>query len=122
MEHYAFDGGLTAEFERVSKVGEALYENLEKARVTMDSSDGLVTATVGGRGEVIDLELDPRIYQSPNAEALAKTIVDTIRAGYEAATEESWHALEKLKDDSGGMRNLIENLQDTWDSDKQSRR
>jgi len=110
------------ELAQVSKVGAVLYESLEKARVTMDSADGLVTVTVGGRGEVIDLELDPRIYQGQNADALAKSIVETIRAGYEAATEESFHALDKLGRESRALRPLIESMRETWGVVEQNRR
>jgi DNA-binding protein YbaB len=103
------------ELERVSRAGAVLYESLEKARVTMDSADGLVSVTVGGRGEVIDLELDPRIYQVPNADELAKTIVETIRAGYEAATDESLQALEKLgRESDSALRPLIDSMRENW--------
>ncbi|WP_235999407.1 YbaB/EbfC family nucleoid-associated protein [Qaidamihabitans albus] len=46
--------------------------------VTADSPDGLISATVVGRGELSDLYLDPRIYRTKDSKALAKAIVDTI--------------------------------------------
>lgn len=46
---------------------------------TADSPDGLVTATVVGRGELSDLYLDPRIYRTKDSKALAESIVDTIK-------------------------------------------
>ena len=44
------------------------------------SDDRLIKAVVGPRGQVIDLEIDPRIYRSPNSQQLAMTIVATIKA------------------------------------------
>jgi len=52
---------------------------LTDVRVTETSDDGLVSATVGGRGELLDLDLDPRIYRTPDSRALATAITTTIR-------------------------------------------
>ena len=46
---------------------------------TADSPDGLVSATVVGRGELSELYLDPRIYRTTDSKALASSIMDTIR-------------------------------------------
>lgn len=56
--------------------------------VTADSPDGLISATVVGRGELSELRLDPRIYRTADSKALAKSIVDTIGAAVEMAEEE----------------------------------
>jgi DNA-binding protein YbaB len=45
---------------------------------TVSSHDGRVTATVGVRGKLRQLELDPRLYRDRNADTLAKSIMDTI--------------------------------------------
>lgn len=54
---------------------QARIEGIEE---TADSPDGLVTATVVGRGKLSELHLDPRIYRSADSKALASSIVDTI--------------------------------------------
>ncbi|MEU6642741.1 YbaB/EbfC family nucleoid-associated protein [Saccharomonospora sp. NPDC046836] len=46
---------------------------------TADSPDGLISATVVGRGELAELYLDPRIYRATDSKALAESIVDTIK-------------------------------------------
>ncbi|MBN6040394.1 YbaB/EbfC family nucleoid-associated protein [Amycolatopsis sp. 195334CR] len=50
---------------------------------TADSSDGLVSATVVGRGELSELHLDPRLYRTMDSTALAASIVDTIKDAVE---------------------------------------
>jgi DNA-binding protein YbaB len=49
------------------------------------SDDRLVKATVGPRGQLVDLEIDPRVYRQPNSKALAATIVATVRRASEEA-------------------------------------
>lgn len=44
------------------------------------SRDRLIKAVVGPRGQLIELEIDPRIYRTPNSTALAATIVATVHA------------------------------------------
>ncbi len=85
-----------ADFERMSELGSAVYGGLEKVRVTVDSADGLVTVVVGGRGEVLELELDPRIYHAPDARALAAKVLETIHAAYEEAADESVKVLDEV--------------------------
>ena len=34
------------------------------------SEDGLIKATVGPRGQLIDLEINPRVYRTPNSSAM----------------------------------------------------
>ncbi|UVS79630.1 YbaB/EbfC family nucleoid-associated protein [Actinokineospora sp. UTMC 2448] len=55
---------------------------------TADSPDGLISATVVGRGELSELRLDPRIYRTADAKALAATIVDTVREAVARSQEE----------------------------------
>jgi DNA-binding protein YbaB len=47
---------------------------------TAQSDDGLIEATVGLYGEVRELVLDPRIYRSADATALAESVRDVINA------------------------------------------
>jgi DNA-binding protein YbaB len=47
-------------------------------RGAADSDDGLISVTVDVHGSVLELELSPRIYRSPDSDRLAAAIVDTI--------------------------------------------
>jgi DNA-binding protein YbaB len=59
------------------------------------SDDGLIKAVVGPRGHLLELEIDPRIYRTPNSAALAATIVQTVRAAVEEAGEKSRALMEQ---------------------------
>ena len=81
-------GGLTgrlAEYERIGEQVRALRDGIDDVRATAYSDDGLVTAVVSGRGELLDLELDPRVYRDQDSGALADSIRRTVRDAAEAA-------------------------------------
>lgn len=44
---------------------------------TARSPDGMVTAVVGAKGQLVELEIDPRVFRNPDARALAASIVET---------------------------------------------
>ncbi|MEV4655476.1 YbaB/EbfC family nucleoid-associated protein [Micromonospora sp. NPDC049301] len=64
-----------------------LRRRLAELRVTRRSADGQVSATVGARGELVAIELDPAIYRDRDAEALSRKITETVHAATAAATE-----------------------------------
>ncbi|MCF6421164.1 YbaB/EbfC family nucleoid-associated protein [Amycolatopsis tucumanensis] len=55
---------------------------------TAESPDGLISATVAGRGELTGLRIDPRLYRSPDSTALAASILDTIRDAVDDSREQ----------------------------------
>lgn len=70
--------GIIAEYEQLAEEVESLRRTIARTQETADSADGLVSATVGGNGELVELWLDPRIYRAPDSAALATTITETI--------------------------------------------
>ncbi|WP_433372464.1 YbaB/EbfC family nucleoid-associated protein [Actinoplanes sp. CA-142083] len=56
-----------------------LQRRLASLRVSCVSDDGLVRATVGPRGQLVDLSLDRGIYREADSDRLARTIVATTR-------------------------------------------
>ncbi|MFF5171646.1 YbaB/EbfC family nucleoid-associated protein [Micromonospora sp. NPDC000089] len=63
-----------------------LQVRLAELRVTERSDDGRVTATVGARGELVSVELDPAIYQDRDHHALGRKITTTVLRATTAAT------------------------------------
>lgn len=57
----------------------SLQKSIQEIAETAYSPDRTVAATVGARGELRELQLDPRIYRTTDAKALAATIKQTIR-------------------------------------------
>ena len=56
-----------------------LQQRLAAVRVSCESDDGLVRATVGPRGQLVDLTLDQRIFRDADGDRLARTIVATVQ-------------------------------------------
>lgn len=65
-----------------------LQSKLREVRATVTSDDGLVTVTVGPRGQVVSVELDPRLYRRPDSRLLAATITKTAQAAQAKAQEQ----------------------------------
>ena len=83
---------LMAQFERMRSGLGDLQQKLKAVAATVTSDDGLVTATVGPRGQVVKVEFDPRIYRRPNSKELSATVTETIRK----ATAKAMAEVEEL--------------------------
>lgn len=70
---------LMGEFNRLRTGMGELQQKLRQITATAKSEDGYVKATVGPRGQLIRLDLDPRIYRRPDSKQLAETITETIK-------------------------------------------
>ncbi|TCO54784.1 YbaB/EbfC family nucleoid-associated protein [Actinocrispum wychmicini] len=77
-----------AEYEQLAEDVRTAQRRMADVRATADSDDGLVSATVGGGGELVELWLDPRIYRAPDSAALAADILDTVRQAARLAQQE----------------------------------
>jgi DNA-binding protein YbaB len=74
----------------------AVRDGIEGIRVTTYSPDGLVRVVCGGRGQLLELELDPRVYREQDSTALAGTIRDTIRESAEDAERATAKLVDRL--------------------------
>ena len=66
-------------------------QQLADAEVTGTAGGGLVTATVNGQGELIDLSIEPGAIEVEDAEETARTVADlvlaAVRSAYQAAED-----------------------------------
>ncbi|SEF89747.1 Conserved DNA-binding protein YbaB [Nonomuraea solani] len=83
----AYADELRDTFNRLQDEGSELHARAKAVQVTETSRDGLVTVTVGARGDLVRLDLDPRIYRRPDARHLADTIAETTRRAAARAQE-----------------------------------
>ncbi|MEU8399779.1 YbaB/EbfC family nucleoid-associated protein [Nonomuraea sp. NPDC048892] len=83
----AYADELREMFTRLQDQGLELHTRARAVQVTETSPDGLVSVTVGSRGELIRIDLDPRIYRRPDARGLADTIVTTAQRAAATARE-----------------------------------
>ncbi|NUT95186.1 MAG: YbaB/EbfC family nucleoid-associated protein [Saccharothrix sp.] len=68
----------------------AFRDRLATVRATAHSRDGLVTATTSGRGELLDLVIDPRVYRHPDSVGLAESVTDAVHRATEQAQREAF--------------------------------
>jgi DNA-binding protein YbaB len=59
------------------------------------SDDRMIKAVVGPRGQLVELEIDPRIYRRPNSKALAASIVSTVRAAVDDVVSKSQEIMDE---------------------------
>ncbi|WP_340683434.1 YbaB/EbfC family nucleoid-associated protein [Amycolatopsis coloradensis] len=78
MEAHFSGADMYADYERLAEDVRAMQERMAGIRATADSGDGLISVTVGGAGELIELWLDPRVYRTLDSAALAESITETV--------------------------------------------
>jgi DNA-binding protein YbaB len=60
------------------------------------SEDRLIRVVVGPRGQLVDLELDPRVFRSPDSKALAAAIMATARDAIEDCQRQARELRDEL--------------------------
>jgi DNA-binding protein YbaB len=73
------------DLKRTLEGAEQTQRRVMRVTATVTSDDRMIKATVGPRGQLVHLEIDPRVYRRPNAVALAEAIVATVRAAADKA-------------------------------------
>ncbi|MFC6083139.1 YbaB/EbfC family nucleoid-associated protein [Sphaerisporangium aureirubrum] len=86
-ELQAYADELRAGFLRMQQEIPALHERARTLQVTEKSPDGLISATVGARGDLVRLDIDPRVYRRPDSRQLADTITATVQSAAAKARE-----------------------------------
>ena len=92
----AYADELQGRFQRLTTEGPEIHQRARAVQVTEKSPDGFISVTVGARGELIRLDLDPRIYRRPDSRQLADAITDTIKAAGAKAQEQVLDLFEPL--------------------------
>lgn len=93
--------GRLAEYTRLAGKVRSMLDGVERVRGTGHSDDDLVTAVVGGRGEVLELELDPRVYRDRDSTRLAANILTAIHNAAERAEVAATAYTESLRAPGG---------------------
>ncbi|HEV7973958.1 YbaB/EbfC family nucleoid-associated protein [Amycolatopsis sp.] len=97
---------LTLDYGKIRDDLLAVQGKLAAVEASAESGSGLISASVDGRGELLELRLDPRIYRDTDSAALAKAITATIREAVSQAHDQVFeltkHTLspEKTREDT----------------------
>jgi DNA-binding protein YbaB len=98
------------QYHRLRSGMDDMQRRLAELRVSADSDDGLIRATVGPRGQLLDLRLDRRIYRDMDAGELGRKIVATVeRATAQTSEQVEQLVADYLPADSGPMRYIRDN-------------
>ncbi|MEU7903857.1 YbaB/EbfC family nucleoid-associated protein [Actinoplanes sp. NPDC049118] len=98
------------QYNRLRSGMDDMQRRLAELRVSADSDDGLIRATVGPRGQLLDLRLDRRIYRDMDAGELGRKIVATVaRAAANTSEQVEQLVAGYLPADSGPMRYIRDN-------------
>lgn len=98
------------QYQRLRSGLDDLQEKLAEMRVSAESEDGLIKATVDPRGQLIDLRLDRHVYRDMDPDQLSRTIVTTAAKAVARTTEQVTELMaEYLPADSGAMRFVRDN-------------
>jgi DNA-binding protein YbaB len=98
------------QYHRLRSGMDEIQRQLATMQVSAESADGLVRATVGARGQLIDLRLDRRIYRETDEVALARSIVATVQQAAAQTTRQVEELMAAyLPAESGPMRFLKDN-------------
>jgi DNA-binding protein YbaB len=82
----------------------AVTETLRDVEATAWSRDGLIEASVGGRGELTELRLDGRIFRDTDSVALAGDILDAVHRAAASAAEQVAGLTTAAIERAGGRR------------------
>ncbi|MCK2214694.1 YbaB/EbfC family nucleoid-associated protein [Actinomadura sp. ATCC 31491] len=74
---------LAKEYNRQAAQLRQAYTELSELAVTAESRDRMVSVTVGPRGQVQGIKLDPRVYRKLSPSQLARSIMEQIGAATE---------------------------------------
>ncbi|MEU8657140.1 YbaB/EbfC family nucleoid-associated protein [Actinoplanes philippinensis] len=69
---------VVSQYQRLRLGLDDIQERLSTLAVTEESADGTVRATVGARGQLIDLRLSRDVYRQGDPDELARTILRTV--------------------------------------------
>ena len=81
-------------------------EDLARERVVGDAGGGLVSATVTGAGELVDLRIDPKAVDPADTETLADLVLAAVRAATGRAAALQAAKLGPLAQGFGGLGQL----------------
>ncbi|MFF5264788.1 YbaB/EbfC family nucleoid-associated protein [Actinomadura viridis] len=63
-----------------------LIEEVGRRPFVATSPDGLIKVSAVATGQVVDLEISPRVYRNTNSKGLARSILDTLNSAISGAS------------------------------------
>ena len=93
-------GNMMKQVQKMAEDTQRLEEELGEMRSEATSGGGMVTAIVNGRGELMEIKIDPQVVDPEDVEMLQDLVVSAVREAMEKAGETK---AAKLQEITGGM-------------------
>ena len=77
-----------------------IEQELGEARVEAASGGGMVKAVANGRGEILEIKIDPQVVDPEDVEMLEDLVISAVREAIEKGTELKTSKLQAL---TGGL-------------------
>ena len=98
------------QYERIRSGMDEMQRQMAELTVTAESENGLVEVTVGARGQVLDVKIDPRVYRQPDEAELGRQVLGAIQKASAQVTDQIRELMATvLPAGSGAMRFLDDN-------------
>ncbi|MEV8636278.1 YbaB/EbfC family nucleoid-associated protein [Streptosporangium sp. NPDC051023] len=85
---------LVKEVNRQTRQVQDMHEKARDMSASATSKDGMVTVTVGARGEVRKIDLDPRVYRKLSPSELSASLIEQIGAATRTVSGELQEAMQ----------------------------
>lgn len=82
-------------------------EELSKLTFEASSGGGMVTATVNGKHELLDLKIDPSIVSTDDIDMLQDLIIAAVNEGFKKSSEAAQGLFSGMMGGLGGLQNMF---------------
>lgn len=87
---------LVKEVNRQTEQVQDMHEKARDMSASATSEDGMVTVTVGARGDVRKIDFDPRVYRKLSLSELSASLIEQIGAATRTVSGELKEAMQPL--------------------------
>ena len=93
-------GGMMKQVQKMAEDTQKLEDELAEMKIEASSGGGMVTAVCNGKGEILDIKIDPQVVDPGDVEMLQDLVISAVREAYEKAHETKAARLQEI---TGGM-------------------
>ncbi len=96
--------------QQMQKKMQEAQEKLKGMEVTGQAGGGVVTATVNGQGDLLDLDIDPEVVDPDDVEMLQDLILSAVQSARETADDKQSEIMPDMGLPGGGQMPDLGNL------------
>ena len=93
-------GNMMKQVQKMAEDTQKLEEELAELKIEASSGGGMVTAVCNGKGEVLEIRIDPQVVDPDDVEMLQDLVISAVREVLEKASETKQARLSEI---TGGI-------------------